>query len=34
VHQGALIPTAYYIGDTFRPAPRQPLGDVLHIDRW
>ncbi|MEN0129545.1 MAG: nitroreductase family protein, partial [Brevundimonas sp.] len=24
VHQGALIPTAYYTGETFRPAPRQP----------
>ena len=34
VHQGALIPTACHIGDTFRPAPRQPLGDVVHIDRW
>lgn len=34
VRQGALIPTAYYTGDGFRPAPRQPLGEVLHIDRW
>ena len=34
VRQGALIPTAYYTGDTFRPAARLPLADVLHVDRW
>ena len=34
VHQGALIPTAYYTGDTFRPAPRVPLDEVIHLDRW
>ncbi|MGH3382451.1 MAG: nitroreductase family protein [Actinoallomurus sp.] len=34
VHQGALIPTAYYTGETFRPAPRQPLEESLHLDRW
>ena len=34
VHQGALIPTAYYTGDGFRRAPRQPLDDVLHVDGW
>ncbi len=34
VHQGALIPTAHYTGTTFKPAPRQPLGTVLHRDRW
>jgi nitroreductase len=34
VLQGALVPTAYYTGDTFRPAPRQPLDDILHLDRW
>ena len=34
VRQGALIPTAYYTGDTFRPAPRVPLDEVLHLDRW
>ena len=32
--QAALIPTAYYTGDTFRPAARQPLDEVLHIDAW
>jgi nitroreductase len=34
VHQGALIPTAFYTGDTFRPAARVPLDEVIHLDRW
>ncbi|WP_020663307.1 nitroreductase family protein [Amycolatopsis benzoatilytica] len=34
VHQGALVPTAFYTGDTFKPAARQPLSEVLHFDRW
>ncbi len=34
IRQGVLIPTAYYTGDTFRPAPRAPLDTVLHVDRW
>ena len=34
VRQGALIPTAYYTGDTFRPAPRVPLDEVLHLNGW
>jgi nitroreductase len=34
VRQGALIPTAYYTGETFKPAARQPLDEILHIDRW
>ncbi|HEY2579149.1 MAG TPA: nitroreductase family protein [Streptosporangiaceae bacterium] len=34
VRQGALIPTAYYTGETFRPAARVPLDEVLHLDRW
>lgn len=34
VRQAALVPTAYYTGETFKPAPRQPLDDVLHLDRW
>ena len=34
VRQGALIPTAYYTGETFRPAARQPLEEVLHLDKW
>jgi nitroreductase len=32
--QALLIPTAYYTGDTFKPARRTSLDDVLHIDRW
>jgi nitroreductase len=34
VRQGVLLPTAYYTGDTFKPAPREPLDTVLHLDRW
>ncbi|MPZ79218.1 MAG: nitroreductase [Actinophytocola sp.] len=34
VHQAALIPTAYYTGETFKPAARQPVDEVLHVDRW
>ncbi|SCL39910.1 Nitroreductase [Micromonospora rhizosphaerae] len=34
VRQGALIPTAYHIGESFRSAERQPLDEVLHIDGW
>jgi len=34
IRQGALIPTAYHTGDTFRPAARRPLADVLHVDHW
>jgi nitroreductase len=34
IRHGALIPTAYFIGDTFKPAPRQPLDAVLHINTW
>jgi hypothetical protein len=34
VRQGALAPTAYYTGESFRPAPRQPLEEVVHLDRW
>ncbi|GAA4531366.1 MULTISPECIES: nitroreductase family protein [Nonomuraea] len=34
VRQGALIPTAYYTGDTFKSAPRVPLDQVLHLDGW
>lgn len=33
-HQGALLPTAYYTGDTFKTAPRGSLDEVLHVDRW
>jgi nitroreductase len=34
VRQGVLLPTAYYTGESFRPAPREPLDTVLHLDRW
>lgn len=34
VRQAALIPTAYSIGTSFRPAARQSLDEVLHVDRW
>ncbi|WP_372667845.1 nitroreductase family protein [Amycolatopsis kentuckyensis] len=34
VHQAALIPTAFYTGETFKPAARQPLEEVLHLERW
>ncbi|MEV1144064.1 nitroreductase family protein [Micromonospora sp. NPDC049799] len=34
VRQAALIPTAYYTGEGFRPAKRQPLDEVLHVDTW
>lgn len=34
VRQGVLLPTAYYTGETFKPAPRDDLDAVLHIDRW
>ncbi|MFI7317095.1 nitroreductase family protein [Streptomyces venezuelae] len=34
VVQAALIPTAYSLGTHFRPAARQPLEHVLHVDSW
>ena len=34
VRQGVLLPTAYYTGETFKPAPREPLDTVLHVDAW
>jgi nitroreductase len=34
VRQGVLIPTAYYTGESFRPAPRAALDEILHLDRW
>lgn len=34
VRQGVLLPTAYYTGETFKPAKREPLDRVLHLDRW
>jgi nitroreductase len=34
VRQGVLLPTAHTIGDSFKPAGRRPLDEVLHVDRW
>ncbi|NEA34864.1 nitroreductase family protein [Streptomyces sp. SID13031] len=34
VRQSVLLPTAYYTGDTFKPAPRQATDDLVHIDGW
>jgi nitroreductase len=34
VTQVALIPVAYTLGTTFKPAARKPLDAVLHWDRW
>ena len=32
--QAALLPVAYYTGDTFRPAERVPLESIVHWDAW
>jgi nitroreductase len=32
--QCALIPTAYSIGEEFKPARRKPIDGVLHINSW
>jgi nitroreductase len=32
--QAALLPVAYYTGDTFRPADRVPLESIVHWDAW
>ncbi len=34
ISQAGLVPVAYYTGETFRPAKRQPLESVLHVDGW
>ena len=34
VRQGVLLPVAYTKGTDFAPAPRQPLNEVLHLNRW
>jgi nitroreductase len=34
VHQGVLIPVAHPVGEGFRPAPRTPLAQVMHRNRW
>jgi nitroreductase len=34
VFTGVLLPTAYYTGDTFKPAKREPAETFIHRDRW
>jgi len=34
VTQAGLIPVAYTLGTSFKPAPRKPLENVLHWNRW
>lgn len=34
ITQAALLPVAYFTGGTFRPAPRLPVAEVTHLDRW
>jgi nitroreductase len=34
VHQAALVPTAFYPAETFKPVPREPLDTVPQIDKW
>ena len=34
IMQVAMIPLAYTKGTDFRPAPRKPLEEVLHLDAW
>jgi nitroreductase len=34
VAQVALIPVAHTRGAGFRPAPREPLGEMIHWERW
>ncbi len=32
--QAALLPVAYYTGETFRPAERIPLDQIVHWEHW
>ena len=34
IAQGVLLPIGYYTGETFKPAPRKPLDDILHVNGW
>jgi nitroreductase len=34
IMQTSLLPIAYTLGTTFKPAARKPLSSVLHRDRW
>ncbi len=34
VTQAALLPVAYFTGETFKPATRLPARDVTHLNQW
>ncbi|MCY3568492.1 MAG: nitroreductase family protein [Chloroflexi bacterium] len=34
VTQAVLFPMAYFTGESFKPAPRVPLGEVVHWNNW
>ncbi len=34
VTQIALLPVAYYTGDSFAPAPRRPAAEITYLNRW
>ena len=34
VMQAALVPVAYVRDDPFKPGPRRPLDELVHVDRW
>ena len=34
VTQVAMIPVAWYTGDSFRPARRRPVEQVVYLNRW
>ena len=34
VTQAVLLPMAYFSGDTFKPAPRLPLEQIIHWNQW
>jgi nitroreductase len=34
VTQVAMIPVAYYTGDSFKPAMRRPVEQVVYLNRW
>jgi nitroreductase len=34
ITQAALLPVAYTLGTIFKPAPRVPVENVIHWDRW
>ena len=34
VTQVALLPVAYYTGDSFSPAPRRPATEITYANRW